>query len=274
MPTAIANKQRVKEHYNLLSTWYRDLWGIHIHHGYWQNGSETKEKAQEQLIDYLATSAGLKEGQRVLDVGCGIGGSSVYLAKKFNAKVKGITISPVQVRMATDYAKLQNADAEFLLMDADNLAFDSKFDVVWSIEAISHFDQRENFFASVANLLPKGGRLVLMDWFKTPTLTQEQEQDYLEPIKFGMLVPNINTIESYTSVIEKCGLKVINSEDISSHVSKTWDITFEAIQKPSLWRLALRGGSDFVAFLKAFRVMKKGYKSKTLIYGMIVAEKI
>lgn len=142
MTTAIANKERVKEHYNLLSTYYRSLWGTHIHHGFWKTGNESKEKAQDQLIDELATKAELKSGTKVLDVGCGIGGSAVYLEKNYGVEVTGITISPVQARMARDYATGHGVSTKFKVMDADNLEFDESFDVVWSIEAISHFDNR------------------------------------------------------------------------------------------------------------------------------------
>src|SRR5258708_31336507 len=95
------DKHRIIEHYDVLSPYYRSFWGEHLHHGYWVRGDESKEKAQLQLIEHLAHLANIRTGSDILDIGCGFGASSLYLAKKFDASVTGITISPVQVQMAT-----------------------------------------------------------------------------------------------------------------------------------------------------------------------------
>ena len=94
------DKNKIVEHYDILSPYYRSLWGEHLHHGYWIRGDESKEKAQLQLIEHLAQLADIKRGADILDIGCGFGASSLYLAKHYNATVTGITISPVQVEMA------------------------------------------------------------------------------------------------------------------------------------------------------------------------------
>src|SRR5277367_3292792 len=95
------DKQKIVAHYDVLSPHYRSLWGEHIHHGYWIRGDESKEVAQLQLTEHLATLADVGQGSSVLDIGCGMGASSLYLARKYNARATGITISPVQVEMAT-----------------------------------------------------------------------------------------------------------------------------------------------------------------------------
>src|SRR5258706_15403413 len=73
---------QVREHYDLLSSFYRTLWGEHIHHGYWE-ASESPARAQEKLVERLASRAGIARGSRVLDVGCGIGGAAVLLPRGF-----------------------------------------------------------------------------------------------------------------------------------------------------------------------------------------------
>src|SRR4029077_14883449 len=81
------DKHRVVEHYDAISPYYRALWGEHLHHGYWIRGDESKETAQLQLIEHLAQLANIKPGTHILDIGCGFGGSSLFLAKNFNANV-------------------------------------------------------------------------------------------------------------------------------------------------------------------------------------------
>ena len=52
--TRVNEKEKIREFYDLVSSHFHDLWGDHLHHGYWIRGDETKEKAQIQLIDHLA----------------------------------------------------------------------------------------------------------------------------------------------------------------------------------------------------------------------------
>ena len=68
-PTNVDIKDRIKEHYDKLSPYYKDLWGQHVHHGYWITGNESKEDAQIMLIKELVKRSGLKPNMKVLDVG-------------------------------------------------------------------------------------------------------------------------------------------------------------------------------------------------------------
>src|SRR5215469_16739424 len=106
MPTEMRanDKEKVREHYDRMSPYYHSLWGEHIHHGYWIRGDESKEAAQVQLIEHLAQAAAIPVGTRILDVGCGFGASSIYLARNYGAEATGITISQVQVEMANQAA--------------------------------------------------------------------------------------------------------------------------------------------------------------------------
>ena len=76
-------KRAIQRHYDLSTLFYRLLWGPHIHHGLW-NGNESAAQAQRQLTETLAARANLRSGERVLDVGCGMGGSAIHLAKAWN----------------------------------------------------------------------------------------------------------------------------------------------------------------------------------------------
>src|SRR5260370_28027685 len=134
------DKQTSRKHYDVVRPYYQSLWGEHIHHGYWIRGDETKEQAQLQLIEHLAQVAGISPGCTILDSGCGFGSTAIYLAKKFGAKVTGITISPVQVEMANRAARQERTDAKFLLMDAEEMKFDEKRSEEHTSELQSHLN--------------------------------------------------------------------------------------------------------------------------------------
>ena len=267
------NKNKVKEHYDFVSPYYDSLWGIHIHHGYWLTGKETKEEAQENLIKLLINRGGFKERPRILDVGCGIGGSSIYLAKNLNANVTGITISPIQIEMANKNALQEKVNIDFKLMDAENMNLKKDFNIIWSIEALSHLNDQRKFFKNASEFLLPNGKYAIIDWFKKENLSVEDEDKFIKPIKEGMLTPSMKTMLDYRQYMEEAGFTVTVFEDLSTNVSKTWDISLEIIKNPALWELAFKHGKEFVAFLKAFKAMRDGFASKSFVYGLIVAEK-
>jgi tocopherol O-methyltransferase len=264
-------KAKIVDHYNRISPYYHSLWGEHIHHGYWIRGDETKEQAQLQLIDHLAEAARLQPGGTLLDIGCGYGGSSIYLAQKYRLAATGITISPVQVEMASKAAEKAQASAKFLCMDAEAMTFPEPFDVVWSVESISHYPSPK-FFASAASLLKPGGTMAVIDWFKKDGLTKQQHKKFLVPIEKGMMV-DLHTMKSYESLMTESGLEVIASEVLNDKCAKSWDIGLEIIKHKSFWALAAEFGVEFVHFLQAFKGLRDGFASGNFVYGLIVATK-
>jgi tocopherol O-methyltransferase len=266
------DKEKIRDHYDRVSPYYRALWGEHLHHGYWIGGDETKEKAQLQLIEHLALAANLPSGCTVLDVGCGFGASSIYLAKEFEAQATGITISPVQVEMANQAAERANASAKFLLMDAEAINFKNPFDVIWSVESISHYPNQEKFFASAAKLLRPNGTMAITDWFKKDGLTPREHKKYLQPIEKGMLV-ELHTMEEYETLMSENGLEVVKTETLNKRCAKTWEVCLDIIKNKAFWALAVQNGVDFVHYLKAFQAMREGFASGNFIYGLIVAKK-
>ncbi len=143
----------------------------------------------------------------MLDVGCGIGGTSRYLARKKGCKVTGVTISGQQVKMArmltskeagvaegTDdsdgFVGLGDGAVRFMELDAEALgeAFGVKsekasFDCVWISEALSHLPNKELFFQNASSLLKTGGKLVIADWLKAEDLTEAQVEADIKPIE-------------------------------------------------------------------------------------------
>jgi tocopherol O-methyltransferase len=265
-------KEKIREHYDVVSPYYQTLWGEHLHHGYWIRGDESKEKAQLQLIEHLARTANLPSECTLLDVGCGFGASSIYLAKEYSAEATGITISPVQVEMANEAARKARARAEFLCMDAEAMKFKKPFDVIWSVESISHYPNQEKFFAAAGKLLKPKGKMAITDWFKKDGLTPREHKKFLEPIEKGMLV-ELHTMEDYEAHMNKQGLKVIRSEVLNKHCAKTWDLCLDIIKSKAFWALAAKNGIAFVHYLKAFKAMRDGFASGNFIYGLMVAEK-
>jgi tocopherol O-methyltransferase len=266
------DKEKVRDHYDRMSPYYHSLWGEHIHHGYWIRGDESKETAQLQLIEHLAQAAGIERGAKILDVGCGFGASSIYLARKYGAEATGITISRVQVEMANKAAAAGGVGAKFLFMDAEAMTFDDSFDVVWSVESISHYQDIPKFFASAANLLKPGATLAITDWFKKKNLTPREHKKFLHNLEHGMMV-ELQTMDDYAAHMTAAGLEVVRAEVLNNNCAKTWDFCLDIIKEKALWGLAAQNGPAFVRFLRAFKDMRAGFASGRFIYGLMVAKK-
>ncbi|KAH6680594.1 tocopherol O-methyltransferase [Halenospora varia] len=288
-----ALKDRIRHHYELASDYYYSLWGEHIHHGYFLDPNDTKEVAQIKLISLLIEKSGLKNGSSVLDVGCGIGGTSRYLAKEYNCQVTGVTISGRQVEIAKrltteaggsldekdDAFKLgeTSGSVKFIELDAEKMGDHftaGTFDVVWISEAMSHLPNKELFFKNAQLLLKEGGKLVVADWFKDEGLSEKAFKDDISPIEDGMLLPPLCTMKGYVDFAKLAGLKVLAEPfDISKQVAKTWDISWTLIQNPALWAFAVAQGRDGLAFMQAFRAMRRGFANGSFRYAVMAFQK-
>ena len=158
---------------------------LHPHHHplppaghYGWDGKEEKTDAQAQIdmIDRLlefgqVTPASIGPGKKVLDVGCGVGGSTRHIAKKLGCSVSGITLSPVQA----DHAAERSARCgmtyltDFQVADALAMPFpDASFDLVWSLEVAEHFPDRQKWLEECYRVLKPGGRLLVATWTHRP----------------------------------------------------------------------------------------------------------
>ncbi len=267
------DKLKIIKHYDIVGPYYRSRWGEHLHHGYWIHGDESKEKAQLQLIEHLAELANIKPSSDILDIGCGFGASSLYLAKQYNATVTGITNSPVQIEIAIQAAAGEQLDVKFLLMDAEAMDFQKQFDVLWSVESIAHYQHRQEFFASAARLLKPNGSFAITDWFKKEQLTRAETRKFIDPIEKGMLV-ELQVMDDYEQFLMSNGLQIIHREVLNKNCAKTWDLSLDIVKDKSFWRLAAKYGPVFVSYLKAFQAMRAGLASGNFVYGLFVASAI
>ena len=266
------SNQKIQEFYDVVSPLYRELWASHIHHGYYLSGRESKEEATERLIKVLAEVSSLRPGSKVLDIGCGIGGTSIWLSQYFHCYVTGITISPKQCEMAEEAASGLDKKPKFLTMDANCMTLTGSFDAVWAVEVLSHLRDHPNFFRKSHQLLRPGGRVCIAAWMKADKLTAQEEMEFIRPIEESMLC-TLSTPKKYLRLLDEAQFKLVHFEDISPKVKKTWEIGLNIIKDKSVWAFAARHGRKFLRHLRGFRSIKRGYEEKKFQYGIVVAER-
>lgn len=145
------------------------LWGEHVHLGHYGSPPRSVDfrRAKADFVHELVRWSGLDQlppGSRVLDVGCGIGGSARILARDYGLDVLGISISPGQIARATALTP-EGLSCRFAVMDALDLQLaDASFDAVWSVEAGPHMPDKQRYADELLRVLRPGGRLAVADW--------------------------------------------------------------------------------------------------------------
>jgi tocopherol O-methyltransferase len=166
--------KRIVDYYDSTEHAYRDSWDLDhslaIHYGYWDKHVHSFRSSLLRMNEIMADAANIGPGDIVLDAGCGVGGSSIFLAANRKAIVKGITLSERQVNQALQNAinKEVTGNVQFSVMNYCATAFpDASFDVVWGCESICYAENKIEFLQEAWRLLKPGGRLVVADGFVT-----------------------------------------------------------------------------------------------------------
>jgi MPBQ/MSBQ methyltransferase len=150
------------------------LWGDHVHLGHYGDppGQRDFRAAKVAFVHELVRWSGLDRlppGSRVLDVGCGIGGSARILARDYGFEVLAISISPGQIARARELTPPDLDHCRFAVMDAlalellDGNATEG-FDAVWSVEAGPHMPDKQRYADELLRVLRPGGLLTVADW--------------------------------------------------------------------------------------------------------------
>ena len=219
------------------------LWGEHIHLGFYPSGKKNIDfrKAKVQFVHELVKWSGLDQlpkGSTILDIGCGIGGSSRILAKYYGFNVIGITISPAQVKRARELTPSE-LNCNFQVMDALDLKFeDGSFDAVWSVEAGAHMNNKNKFADEMLRILRPGGYLALADWNSRDLKANPAsffEKLVLQQLLEQWVHPNFISINEFGNILgtNKHSSGKVISENWNSYTNPSWyDSIFEGIRRP------------------------------------------
>jgi tocopherol O-methyltransferase len=265
----------IRAHYDRLSFLYRLFWGEHLHHGYWDD-DETPAQAQIQLMERLAERADIAQRASVLDIGCGLGGSAFWLNERFDCDVMGITISPVQARMANRKAKARGLSARvrFRVEDANKWEPEpASVDVIWIMESSEHFEDKKAFFERCALCLKPGGVLAVCAWLRRDGALQNGEERLVATIAQAMLSASLDGLSDYNSWMREAGLNVTTAEDITAHVSPTWEHCNRIAERRAVKFLVRFTGTAIRRFVASFPLMKQAYDQGAMAFGLFVARK-
>ncbi|XWS42838.1 hypothetical protein CRYUN_Cryun16bG0048900 [Craigia yunnanensis] len=287
---ASALRDGIAEFYDESSGLWEDIWGDHMHHGFYDpdsivSGSDHRS-AQIRMIEESLRFAGVSEDpakspKRIVDVGCGIGGSSRYLARKYVAKCRGITLSPVQAGRANVIAKAEGlADkVSFQVADALKQPFpDGQFDLVWSMESGEHMPEKAKFVNELVRVAAPGGKIIIVTWCHRDLGPHEEslqpwEKKLLSRICNAYYLPEWCSTADYVKLLQSLSLQDIQAADWSRHVAPFWPAV---IRSALTWKgiiSLLRSGLKTIRGALVMPLMIEGYQKGVIKFAIVTCRK-
>jgi tocopherol O-methyltransferase len=209
-PVVLPTNADIVRYYDQTRMEYQWIWGSHRHLGLHCGLTDIDHRSHDSAVlntnRVLADAVNVQAEDHVLDAGCGIGGSSIWLAQHRGARVTGINITQSQV----DEAKVLVAERglseqiDFACLDYTCTGLPAEsFDVVWALESFCYAHYKRAFVKEAFRLLKPSGRLVIADAFLSKEDFTSQQLHVVERWQRGWVVPNMISVNQMLSMLEK-----------------------------------------------------------------------
>jgi len=200
-----------------------------IHHGYYEKGIRTHVQSVLNMNDFigrlLKLDSEIKQCKKILDAGCGIGGTVVYFAKKFpDIKFTGINIVPDHIEMAKNLAKEKKvlSNTDFFVKDfVDTDLSSNHFDAIYLMESSCYALQKQMLIREMYRILKPGGILVITDVFRTLVELNPFLTNIYDSFCKGWGLSDLIDIEEFIFYLEKEGFHNIVNKAVTKHVTRT-----------------------------------------------------
>ncbi|TVY30632.1 Sterol 24-C-methyltransferase [Lachnellula hyalina] len=214
-----------RHYYNLVTDLYEYGWGQSFHFCRFAYG-ENFYQAIARHEHYLSAKIGIKDGDRVLDVGCGVGGPAREIAKFSGAHITGLNNNDYQIERATKYAAKEGMSDQLAFVKGDfmQMSFpEASFDCVYAIEATVHAPSLEGVYSQIFRVLKPGGVFGVYEWLMTDNYdnTNEHHREIRLGIEQGDGISNMVRISEGIAAIKAAGFELELHEDLAKRPDAT-----------------------------------------------------
>ena len=277
--------KKIEEYYHSTENAYKDSWDLDnslaIHYGYWDEEVKSFPQSLLRMNEVMIEAAAITASDNVLDAGCGVGGSSIFIASVLGCKVTGITLSERQAQQAIVNAKQKGMEAlvDFKVMNYAATTFpDESFDVVWGCESICYADNKKQLIKEAFRLLKPGGRLVMADGFVTHF--ENNNHPIIRQWLDGWQVNYLESPDRFQQLMQQAGFIDISYRNISAytwHSSKRLNRFYYLASLYLVWKKLILSAPPTDMQKKNINACKyqyKGLKNGLWEYGLIVGKKL
>lgn len=193
-----------------------------IHRGLWTDGAKTFEEALNTTNEWIRAEieSVAPTDARIADLGCGVGAGLFYIFPHLTKPqyAVGVTLSPLQARLAGQSARQLNLSSQILFTESDFTCVpleNGSLDAVFSVEAIAHALDPKSYFCEASRLLRTGGRLILIDDYQASRTLLPAEQEWLNAFVNGWHVPGVRTVDQSETFANRYNLQLIRNTDLA-----------------------------------------------------------
>ncbi|PSP77746.1 hypothetical protein BRC81_09650 [Halobacteriales archaeon QS_1_68_20] len=213
----------VREYYRNLAAgndWFS--FSGNLHGGYYDDEHTTLSEAIVNTQRVIADHGDVGPGDRVLDVGCGVGGPAVWLAEERDAEVVGINITEGQLEVARERAAKSDASDRIEFRHDDYTVMetieDDSMDVAFCIEALHYAEDKQDVFEQAHRVLDDDGRITFGDGFKTERNLDPKSRELLDEVNERWKLPNLAHVDDIREDLEAAGFTDIQFHDAHENV--------------------------------------------------------
>ena len=260
--------QLINHYYDLVTDFYQYGWGDSFHFAP-RLKNESFEASLKRYELFIAQKMNLRPGEKVLDVGCGIGGPIKVIAQETGSKITGINNNDYQIQKAKINLKKAGLESlcSFVKADFMNMPFaDGEFDAVYQIEATAHAPDKIKVYSEIFRVLKPGGIFAGYEWCLTelydssnPCHCQLKKQ-----IEAGNALPNLPYISDIKEALKTAGFEILEATDhaLTGDADTSWylpltsrEISWRGFARSRLGRVFTNAT---IRFLELFRIVPQG----------------
>ncbi len=214
--------------WNAFRIWWHAEETYGVHYGLYDKNAKNFIKAVLNMNDYVGILLGLESNSKlkILDAGCGVGGTSIYLAQRYpKTEFIGITNTPSQVKLGKKFVKKNKlSNVHIKKMDFLKTNFkDSTFDGIFAIESFAYADNNDKFLEEMTRILKTKGKLIILDGFRVKNEIDKFIKMLYEIYLYGRGYKKFDlpNLDSFNKKLTKKGFEEIIIKDISKKVAKS-----------------------------------------------------
>ena len=247
-----------------------------IHYGLWGPDTTTPEEAHRRAARTLVAGCDLRPGQRVLDSGCGVGGTAIILAEEYGVRVTGLTICEPHIAVAADQAERRGVGhlVEFRHGDFMDLPFpDSSFDVVVNQESCCYAPDKAAYLRGVFRVLKPGGRWQSLDGYLSgKPMTRAQEELHARMHK-GCLTPPWPQAREIVTALAEAGFEDLREQDLTSEVLPAVEKLRNTYEFFMPWPMPASQQKSYEGFAEAFFCFDQGVNEGVFSYNFVAGSR-
>lgn len=228
---------KVEFYYKTAQKYYEKWWyaknllespengALGLHYGF--NVESTKNRFERILKEneVLARLANIKSTDLVLDAGCGVGGSAIWLSKNIGSRVIPLNVVDMQLRRGQELTKKYNVADKIIFTEADyhyQPFSDNSFDVFWSLESMEHSDNLEKFLGGAYRVLKPGGRLIIAATFKGDVKPDKRQEHQLAVgARCAGAFNDFRKASEVLALLGQVGFTSLENKDVTPWVTKS-----------------------------------------------------